>query len=104
MSFNGSEGAFITLDEGSVMTANYRSTIQSGEVIAQFIGKDLIQDILAQNDCVGIRFYYAVDENGSKNLVCVGVDQNENDLIDGLIADRFNSCPPKCSKRNPLNS
>jgi hypothetical protein len=104
MSFNGSEGAFITLEEGSVMTASYRSTIQSGEVIGQFIGKDLIQDILAQNDCVGIRFYYAVDENGSKNLVCVGVDQNENDLIDGLIADRFNSCPPKCSKRNPLNS
>ena len=30
--------------------------------------------------------------------------KNENDLIDGLIADRFNSCPPKCSKRNPLNS
>jgi hypothetical protein len=104
MSFNGNEGAFITLEEGSVMTANYRNTIQQGEVIGQFIRRDLIQDILAQTDCVGIRFYYAIDENGSKNLVCVGVDQNENDLTEGLIADRFKSCPPKCSKRNPLNS
>jgi hypothetical protein len=104
MSFNGSEGAFISLEEGAAMTASYRSTIQSGDTIGQFIGVEIINRILAQKNCVGIRFYYAIDENGSKNLVCVGVDQNENDLTEGLIADRFNSCPPKCSKRNPLNS
>ena len=104
MSFNGSEGAFITLEEGAAMTANYRNTIQQGEVIGQFIGRDLIQDILAQTDCVGIRFYYAIDENGSKNLVCVGVDQNENDIRDGLIADKLKKCPPICSNTNPLNN
>jgi hypothetical protein len=104
MSFNGSEGAFITLEEGSVMTANYRSTIQSGDTIGQFIGEEIIKRILAQKNCVGIRFYYAIDENGSKNLVCVGVDENENDLYEGLIADHFKKCPPFCSNSNPLNS
>lgn len=104
MSFNGSEGAFITLEEGSVMTASYRSTIQSGDTIGQFIGEEIIKRILAQKNCVGIRFYYAIDENGSKNLVCVGVDENENDLYEGLIADHFISCPPHCSNSNSLNS
>jgi hypothetical protein len=104
MAFNGSEGAFITLEEGAAMTANYRNTIQQGEVIGQFIGRDLIQDILAQTDCVGIRFYFAIGDDNSKTLVAVGVDENENDLTEGLIADRFKSCPIKCSKINPLNS
>ena len=104
MSFNGSEGAFISLEEGAVMTANYRNTIQSGDTIGQFIGVEIINRILAQKNCVGIRFYYAIDENGSKNIVCVGVDENENDLYAGLIADQFKKCPPRCSHSNPLNS
>lgn len=104
MSFNGNEGEFISLDEASQMTARYRNTIQPGEVIGQFIGRDLIEQILAQNECVGLRIYYGLDENGEKSFVCVGADQNEDDLYEGLIADKFKRCPPLCSKKNPLNS
>ena len=104
MSFNGNEGAFISLEEGAVMTANYRKTIETGEVIGQFMGKDLIQDILAQKNCIGIRFYFAIGDDNSKTLVAVGVDENKNDLYEGLIADHFKKCPPFCSNSNPLNS
>lgn len=104
MSFNGSEGAFITLEEGAAMTASYRSTIQSGDTIGQFIGVEIINRILAQKNCVGIRFYFAIGDDNSKTLVAVGVDENENDLCNGLIADHFISCPPHCSNSNSLNS
>lgn len=104
MSFNGSEGAFITLEEGSVMTASYRSTIQSGEVIGVFMGKEKIEKILEQPGCVGIRFYFAINEKGEKTLVLVGTDGNQNDIVDGLIGDNALPCPNLCSSSNALNS
>lgn len=104
MSFNGNEGDFITLREGSEMTKRYRNTIQPGEVIGGFMGKEKIKKILAQNECVGIRFYFAKDENNENTIVIVGADGNENDLVNGLIADKIIKCPPNCSSSNSLNS
>lgn len=104
MSFNGSEGEIISLKTGAEMTARFRKTIVPGDTIGQYIGTDIIMRILAQENCVGIRFYYALDENNEKNIVCVGVDENENDLYEGLIADQLKKCPPFCSQINPLNS
>lgn len=104
MSFNGNEGEFITLREGSEMTKRYRNTIQPGDVIGVFMGKDKIKEILAQNECVGIRFYFAKDENNENTLVVVGADSNQNDLVNGLIADKLRKCPIICSDLNSLNS
>lgn len=85
------------------MTKRYRDTIQPGEVIGVFMGKNKIKEILAQNECVGIRFYFAKDGNNENTLVVVGADSNENDLANGLIADKLSKCPPNCSNSNPLN-
>jgi hypothetical protein len=104
MSFNGNEGDFITLREGSEMTKRYRDAIQPGEVIGVFMGKEKIKAILDQSECVGIRFYFAKDEKNENTLVVVGADSNENDLINGLIADKLMKCPPLCSSLNSLNS
>jgi hypothetical protein len=104
MSFNGNEGAFISLEEGAVMTANYRNTIQPGEVIGVFMGKEKIEKILEQPSCVGIRFYFAINEKGEKTLVLVGTDANQNDIVDGLIGDNGLPCPNLCSSSNALNS
>lgn len=104
MSFNGSEGAFITLEEGAVMTANYRNTIQPGEVIGLFFGKEKIEKILEQPGCVGIRYYFAINDLGEKTLVLVGTDADQNDIVDGLIGDNSLPCPSLCSSSNALNS
>lgn len=104
MSFTGHEDHSITLAEASEWTANYRATISSGGTIASFYGKDAIQAILDQSGCVGIRIYYAIDDLGNKQLVLVGADSNENDLYEGLLAERGTPCPTYCSSANPLNS
>lgn len=102
MSFNGNEGEQISLEEGAQYTGRYR-TANPGAVTGVFFGKDHIQKILAQDDCQGLRFYFASNVDGSQTLVMVGADSTENDLLT-VIVERAISCPPYCGGTNPLNS
>ena len=104
MTFTGNEGAIITLAEGSEMTANYRETISTGDTLAHAVGKNLVNAILNQTGCMGIRFYQAISNKGEKQLVAVGVDSNGDDIVQGLILDQMNNYPPFIPKANPLNS
>jgi len=104
MTFTGNEGAVITLAEGSKMTAAYRATISTGDTIALAVGKNLVNSILGQTGCMGIRMYFALDKDGNNQLVLVGVDANGDDMTAGVIVDKAYACPPYCSQKNPLNS
>lgn len=103
MSFTGNEDHSITLATAAEWTANFRRTIQSGDVKGHFYGKSAIQAILSQTNCVGIRIYYALDDEGAKQLIIVGVKADESDLYDGLLAERGIVCPPMCGGGNALN-
>lgn len=103
MTFTGNEDHDIPLSTASEWTANYRSA-NPGQTLAHYFGKSAINAILNQDTCVGIRIYYALDDNGAKQLVLVGVDASGNDLYNGLLAERSFKCPPDCGAINPLNS
>jgi hypothetical protein len=45
------------------------------------IGRNIIEKILAQPGCTGIRFHYGLNAEGHKTLVYVGMDANGNDLL-----------------------
>ena len=104
MTFTGNEGAVITLAEGSKMTADYRVTISNGDTIALAVGKNLVNSILGQTGCMGIRMYFALDKDENKQLVLVGVDANGDDMTAGVIVDKAFPCPTTCSQKNSLNS
>jgi hypothetical protein len=104
MSFTGNEDHDLPLEIASQWTANFRATVPSNATIATFYGKNAIQAILNQPDCVGIRIYYGLDGNNKKHLILVGADDSGNDLYEGLIAERGVECPTDCSTSNPLNS
>jgi hypothetical protein len=103
MSFTGNEDHSITLAEASAWTKTYR-TANPQAIKGHFFGKTAIQAILNQADCVGMRLYYAIDDKGQKQIIVVGVDANENDLYNGLLAERSRPCPPYCGTGNPLNT
>lgn len=104
MAFNGEEGAIIPIDEAASLTANYRAE-NPGKPLGFFMGKDVLLELLAQEDCQGIRTYMGCEENGVTTYVMVGVDSNENDiLVNELVADKVVFCPEKCSRANALNS
>lgn len=103
MSFTGNENHNITLQEAAEMTENYRNA-HPGAIKGFFYGKETLQNILNQANCVGIRIYYAQDNTGAPKLVLVGADGNENDLYNGVLAEFGFPCPDHCSSPNPLNS
>lgn len=102
MAYDGSEGKIITLSEGAALTAEYRR-LNPGAVIAQFMGREHIESILADSNCMGIRVYFGVNENGGPEIVMVGADENQDDLLD-VIADNALPCPSSCGSSNDLNS
>lgn len=103
MSFTGREDHRVTLAEATAWTANYRNN-NPGAVKSHFYGKDAINAILAQTNCVGIRIYHAINDRDEKVLVLVGVKADENDMYDGVMAERGICCPPVCPPSNsPLN-
>jgi hypothetical protein len=96
MSFTGREDHSIPLATAVQWTANYRAASPQGSVKGHFFGKDAIKSILDQANCVGIRIYYALDDNGVKHLIVVGVKADESDIYTGLLAERSMPCPPYC--------
>lgn len=102
MSFDGTEGGSISQSVAAAMTAEYRR-LNPNQTKAHFMGKDILQDILDQEGCEGIRVYYGIDTNGEKQMVFVGADSNEEDILD-LIGDLSKPCPKYCGINSPLNS
>lgn len=104
MAFNGTEGVQVTLDDASGWTKNFRDTIVTGDTLGHFFGKDILQKILDEPDCMGIRIYYGLDANGEKNLVLSGALENQDDMENGVLAEHSVTCPSRCGKSNALNS
>ena len=102
MAFNGTEGSAINLSEGAALTKEHRLRNPMA-LKARFFGKEILNQILDQEGCMGIRFYFGQNEDGVRELVAVGADANEDDMLD-LIADISTPCPKACSSPNALNS
>lgn len=93
----------ISLNEAAQMTKRYRQSVPAGSIIATGFGKNSLQSILNQEDCAGIRMYFALTEDNKISLVLTGVKDNGNDIYDGQLAEHGADCPPYCSSPNPLN-
>jgi hypothetical protein len=104
--FDGLAGDPISLATGKAWAANYKAA-NPKEIRGHYFGREIIQQILDQTDCSGIRMYYALDDKGIKQLLLVGVDFNGNDQlpIEGIaglnrsgnvIADASFPCPSYC--------
>ena len=104
MAFNGSEGRAIDPNKAGEWTQQFREG-NSGAIMAHFFGRDILTDILNQEGCQGIRFYYGSD-GGVAQLIAVGADEDENDQLgeNRIVADEAHPCPSSCSQANILNS
>jgi hypothetical protein len=108
-SFNPEVGEDIGYEAGAKMIKAYYDQNQD-DVLAHFMGRNVIENILAQPGCVGIRMFHAQNELGIRQLVLVGVDNKGNNILQfntigengemlkkkGIVADRSRLCPPYC--------
>lgn len=111
--FNESAGEPIPLATAKQWTANYRATIKPGETEAHYFGAAIINRVLNEDRSVGLRIYYAIDGQGKKQLLLVGVDAEGNNLLpedgaaanattdDGgpIIVDNSLPCPQFCGNK-----
>lgn len=107
MPFNGTEGKPISLGTAKQWTKNWQGKNPPSEQTpkAIFFGKDNIQALLNEEGSMGIRIYYAQDDNGNNHLVLVAAKENEGNILPdgdelesggGTIIDDGKKCPPDC--------
>jgi hypothetical protein len=94
-------GEEITHELGAQMVKDYGKAHPT-DAKAVIIGKEILNQILAQPGCAGIQFYHAINELGQKTLVYVGLDQSGKQMVNysvvtpdakiqiekGIVADR----------------
>ncbi len=73
-------GAEVGVELGSQMISAYRQANPT-DTVGYFIGRNILEQVLAQPGCVGIKFYNAYNEVGTKTLVYVGVDNAGKDML-----------------------
>lgn len=85
----------ITLEEAKAVVARDRYKEELPESRGCTFSKDKINEILNQQNCIGIRIYFGRDESFKYTLVVVGVQGDQandppgtcNDMHAGLIAE-----------------
>lgn len=94
-------GEEIGIQLGAQFISSFRQANPT-EAVAYYVGRTILEQVLAQPGCVGIKFYNACNEAGVKTLVYVGVDAQGNDMLSitsintngqlsteaGIVADR----------------
>jgi hypothetical protein len=95
-------GEEIGIELGQQMVNDYQAANQT-DVHFYEIGRNILDQILAQPACAGIRFYNAYNESGEKTLVYVGLNENGKAIFQftcinnegvletnkGIVADRI---------------
>lgn len=106
--FDGREGRPISLEKATKWTKRYRKSkdYEEDPVKAHFFGCDIIEKILAEPGCKGIRIYYGLNEKKEKQLLLVGCNDKGNNILkaeiagkdggDAIIADESVRCPNMC--------
>lgn len=74
-------GGPISLEHVKLWTGNYRKANNKDVTTSHFFGRVVIEKILRQPGCVGIRMHYAIDDRGHKQLVLSGVNRVGNDQL-----------------------
>lgn len=99
---NGTEGENIPLADAIQMTKVFREA-NPHAIKAFYIGRDIMNELLNQENCVGMRIYNALDEDNQAQVVIVGVTTDNEDLYEGIRADKTKPCPSLCDINSPLN-
>jgi hypothetical protein len=93
-------GEHIGYDLGVKMVKDHYEKYGDGN--AQFVGKNILEKLLGQPECIGINIYRAINENNEKTYVLVGIDKSNSPILEnssisksgiietqeGIVADR----------------
>lgn len=90
----------ISLAQATALTQTWQKE-HAGERKAWMFSREVIDEILAQPNCKGIRIY-AAGTKDDVTVVVVGTDGSDKDMTDGPIGEMAWPCPPFCDEGSPL--
>lgn len=103
MAFTGDEGEMIDPALAQKWIENYQKSVGPTGVRAEFVGFRKLNELMSQENAIGVRIYYAKDDAGTSKVVLVAVTAEEANIakIDGsktvgLVLDNTRPCPPYC--------
>jgi hypothetical protein len=98
MSLELNAGALIDLTEAKNLVSNF--SIEFPNLPKAFtVDASLLRSLMDQQGCERIRIYNGFNtEDQSITPVIIGVDDDNHDMLAGLIIDRVLKCPSYCGK------
>ncbi len=75
-------GKEITHELAAKMVKDHHDKHTLAESHSYYIGKDIVNQVLSQPGCVGLRFFDALNEAGEKTLVYVGIDVKGKSIVE----------------------
>jgi hypothetical protein len=108
IAFTGNENHVITLDKATYLTEAYRNSVPQGSLLGGAFSRDILDRLLRQQKCVGLRIYNASNDDGSPTFLLVGVNSNNNDLFSRILAAqpamRLTSLAERLTETNPAHT
>ena len=100
------DGSKIKRIAAKQMIQNYQETpyFKGSGIKGGFIGRNHFYSILNQPNCVGVRYYHALNADGNHTIILVGEDAAGTTLSDGVLIDEGPLCPPWCGVGNLLDA
>lgn len=84
--FNSTAGEFITADTALTLQANYMAHKANegnhSPIRSEFFGADKLRELLDQPNCVGLKLYYGMTNDGIPQITIVGADKNAHNIGD----------------------
>jgi hypothetical protein len=118
---------FIPLEQAVKMTKLYRADrenilkpeLQGKQIlpICETFNREAFDYLLKEEGCVGLRFYYGMDDEMKVHIIAVGVNDKNEDMLpkagtankteedgdDDGIVENGQRCPDDCPPPSPLN-
>ena len=98
-------GKHIGFEKGARMIKDYYDL--HGENSCHFVGRNILEKMLSQPDCIGINMYKALNDKGVQTYVFIGVDSTGKAILEytyvndngdlgkqtGIVANQFSPRP-----------
>lgn len=99
----GDKNHEISIEQAVKFIQNFKANPGGIPIQSLYFNRNVIGRILNQQDCAGLRFYFARQDDNSLTLVVVGTNSLGNDMENGILGELAFPCPPYCSESNQLN-
>lgn len=99
---NSTHSHEVSLDSARKYIKNLEQDAAQMKVKGGIFYRNAFEKLLSHKGVIGIRYYYAKNDNGTPTLVLVGVDSTGKDLTTASIMEQSFPCPPYCDSQSLL--